>query len=123
MAKAPASGIALNYRDTCIVKGMLLRGDRQHDIASYFGVNGGRIAEIASGANPYPNAQPAPEADLPPEGPYLSKFALQSVIDTLNEALEALELAEAENEIADVKAALVLAKETIQKKIDSLQEV
>jgi hypothetical protein len=55
--------------------------------------------------------------------PYLSKFALQSVIDTLNEALAALDLAEAENEIADVKAALLLAKETIQKKIDSLQEV
>lgn len=123
MAKAPASGITLGYRDTCTVKGMLLRGDRQHDIASYFGVNGGRIAEIANGTNIYPNAQPTPEADLPPPGPYLSKFALQSVIDTLNEAIAALDLAEAENEIADVKAALLLAKETIQKKIDSLQEV
>ena len=28
---------------------MLARGDRQHDIASYFGVNGGRIGEIATG--------------------------------------------------------------------------
>jgi hypothetical protein len=68
MAKAPASGITLAHRDTCIVKGMLARGDRQHDIASYFGVNGGRIAEIANGTNAYPNAQPAPEADLPPPG-------------------------------------------------------
>jgi hypothetical protein len=123
MAKAPASGITLGHRDTCIVKGMLLRGDRQHDIASYFGVNGGRIAEIANGTNVYPNAQPSPEADLPPPGPYLSKYALQSVIDTLNEAIAALDLAEAENEIAGVKAALVLARGTIQKKIDALQEV
>lgn len=123
MAKAAASGITLHYRDTCVVKGMLLRGDRQHDIASYFGVNGARISEIANGTNNYPNAQPTPEADLPPPGPYLSKYALQSVVDTLNEAIEALDLAEAENEIADVKAALVLARETIQKKIDLLQEV
>lgn len=123
MGKAPASGITLGHRDTCIVKGMLSRGDRQHDVAAYFGVNGGRIAEIANGTNVYPNAQPMPEAELPPPGPYLSKYALQSVIDTLNEAIEALDLAQAEDEIADVKAALLLARETIQKKIDSLQEV
>lgn len=102
---------------------MLLRGDRQHDIALYFGVNGARISEIANGSNNYPNAEPLPEADLPPPGPYLSKYALQSVIDTLNEAIRALDLADAENDIADVKAALVLARETIQKKIDLLQEV
>jgi hypothetical protein len=123
MAKAPASGITLDYRDTRTVKGMLARGDRQHDIASYFGVNGARISEIANGANKYPNAEPLPEADLPPPGPYLSEYALQSVIDTLNEAIKVIDLAEVENEIADVKAALVLAKETIQKKIDLLQEV
>ena len=123
MAKAAASGISLGYRETCVVKGMLARGDRQHDIASYFGVNGGRIAEVANGTNIYPNAQPAPEDDLPPPGPYLTKFAVQSVIETLNEAIEALELAEAEDELADVKAALVLARETIQKKIDALEEV
>jgi hypothetical protein len=39
---------------------------------------------------------------------------VQSLIATLNEALDALELAEAENEIADVKVAPVLARETIQ---------
>jgi hypothetical protein len=123
MARAPTSGITLGYRETCVVKGMLARGDRQHDIASYFGVNGGRIGEIASGDNAYPNAQPSPEADLPPPGPYLTKFAVQSVIDTLNEALEALDLAEQENELADVKAAILLARDTIQQKIDALQEV
>ena len=49
MARAPTSGITLGYRETRIVKGMLARGDRQHDIASYFGVNPARINEIASG--------------------------------------------------------------------------
>jgi hypothetical protein len=123
MGRAPTSGISLGHRETCVVKGMLARGDRQHDIASYLGVNGGRIAEIAVGTNAYPNAQPAPEADLPPPGPYMTKFAVQAVIDTLNEALAVLEMAENEDELADVKAALVLARESIQQKIDALQEV
>lgn len=120
--KTSASGNSLSYRDTQVVKGMLARGDRQHDIASYFGVNGGRIAEIATGDNPYPNVNPTPEGQLPPSGPYLTKYALSSVIDTLNEAIEAIELAEAEEDVADIKAALILAKETLQEKIDALEE-
>lgn len=120
--KASASGNSLSYRDTQVVKGMLARGDRQHDIASYFGVNGGRIAEVATRDNPYPNVNPTPEDQLPPSGPYLTRYALSSVIDTLNEAIEAIELAEAEEDVADIKAALILAKETLQKKIDELEE-
>jgi hypothetical protein len=120
--KADPSGTRLSHRDTRFVKGMLMRGDRQHDIAAYFGVNGGRIAEVSIGDNEYPNAQPMEEEQLPPPGPYLTKFAMQSVIYTLNEAIEAIELAEAEEDVADVKAALILAKETIQKQIDQLEE-
>jgi len=101
---------------------MLARGDRQHDIAAYFGVNGGRIAEVASGNCAYPNADPMPIGDLPPPGPYLTKFALQSVIDTVNDAISVIELAEQEEEVDDVKAALVLAKELLTKKIDRLKE-
>jgi hypothetical protein len=123
MARSPASGITLGYRETCVVKGMLARSDRQHDIASYFGVNPARINEIASGDCSYPNAPASPEADLPPPGPYLTKFAVQGVIDTLNEAIAALEMAEQENELADVKAAILLARDTIQKKVDALKEV
>ena len=63
------------------------------------------------------------EDKLPPPGPYLTKFALQSVIRTLNEAIEVVELAEASEQIEDVKAALQLAKETLQTKIDELEEV
>ena len=100
---------------------MLARGDRQHDIAAYFGVNGGRIGEVVTGDNVYPTAKAAPEDKLPPPGPYLTKFALNSVIETLNEALTAIELAEAEEDVEDVKAALMLAKETIQNKIDALE--
>lgn len=123
MAKAAASGITLKYRDECLVKGMLARGDRQHDIASYFGVNPARVNEIAGGKGNYPNAQPTPEAELPVEGPYLTKFAVQGVIDTLNEAIAALDMAEQEEELADVKAAIALARDSIQAKINALEEV
>ena len=45
-SRARASGVQLTVADAAQVKGMLLRGDRQHDIAAWFGVNGGRISEI-----------------------------------------------------------------------------
>lgn len=69
--KAPPSGIRLDEEDAAIVKGMLARGDRQHDIAAWFGVNGGRIGEISTGAK-FTEVKPADLADLPPQGPYLS---------------------------------------------------
>jgi len=121
MARAGTSGQSLSHRDTRFVKGMLERGDRQHDVAAYFGVNGGRIAEVATGDCDYPNAEPMEEGELPPPGPYLTTFAIRSVIDALNEAIEAIEMAEAEDRVEDVKAALILARETLQAKIDQLE--
>ena len=47
--RAPPSGVSLTEADAAVAKGMLARGDRQHDIAAWFGVNGGRVAELASG--------------------------------------------------------------------------
>ncbi len=70
MAKAPSSGIRLTETDAAIVKGMIARGDRQHDIAAWFGVNGGRIAEISSG-DTFGDVDAASDS-LPPPGPYLS---------------------------------------------------
>jgi hypothetical protein len=69
--RAEPSGISLNSRDAAIAKGMLARGDRQHDIAAWFGVNGGRIAEIATGVK-FGTVVAASPADLPPTGPYLT---------------------------------------------------
>lgn len=62
----PAS---LNELDASIVRGMLLRGDRQHDIASWFGVNAGRVAEVKTGAK-HATVTAAPMHALPPPGPY-----------------------------------------------------
>ena len=77
------------------------------------GVNAGRIAEVAGGEGPYPEAKAQTEEKLPPAGPYLTKYALQAVIHTLNQAIEAIEMAEGAENIEDVKAALELAKDTI----------
>lgn len=123
MARAGASGNRLKYRDVEVVLGMLNRGDRQHDIAAYFGVNGGRIGEISTGDGDYPSATPANEIDLPPPGPYLTRYALEGVIASLNDAIEAIDLAEAEKDVADVKAAFQLATDTLVAKIKELKEV
>jgi hypothetical protein len=39
----------LTVADAAVVKAMLVRGDRQSDIAAFFKVNAGRISEINTG--------------------------------------------------------------------------
>jgi len=114
--------MALTYRETQYVKGMLNRGDRQHDIAAYFGVNGGRIAEVATGDCAYPNAEPMELAKLPPPGPYVTKYALSAVIAIMHEAREALDLAESNGNVDDAKAAIQLASETLSGRIAAFEE-
>jgi hypothetical protein len=46
-------------------------------------VNGGRIAEIATGAK-FSEVAQAPRSDLPPTGPYLSGCQTQELIMRLN---------------------------------------
>ena len=47
--RAEPSGLALTEQDAALIRGMIDRGDRHHDIAAFFGVNQGRIAEIKMG--------------------------------------------------------------------------
>lgn len=115
--------MGFNYRETQVVKGMLLRGDKQHDIASYFGVNGGRVAEVSTGDCDYPNAAPLSSDQLPPPGPYLSHFAVSSIIAAVDEAIEAIDLAANATKDDDAKAGLAIAKEMILEKIKSIKEV
>lgn len=75
--------MALSNREIAVVKGMLSRGDRQHDIAAYFGINSGRIAEINTGERGNGVAA-AVAADLPPPGPYLAGRSALHARDTLN---------------------------------------
>lgn len=94
--------MAFNYRETQIVKGMLARGDKQHDVASYFGVNGGRIAEVATGNCDYPNAIPLPESNLPPPGPYVGAKTVFEVKEILADAVDLIEQAGAHSDESNI---------------------
>lgn len=48
-----------------LIKGMLLRGDSQSNIAAFFLVNGGRIAEINTGKT-FEEVKAKPATKLPP---------------------------------------------------------
>jgi hypothetical protein len=94
----------LNDREIAIAKGMLKRGDRQHDIAAYFGVNGGRIAEIKS-RHRGEGVHAADERFLPPAGPYLAgrsalraRDTLIAMRDLIEGVLEDIDLYEADDE-------------------------
>lgn len=91
--RAPASGIHLSADDAALIKGMLRRGDRQHDIAAWFGVNGGRVAEIAVGVR-FRQVAPAHPEELPPCGPYPNGAQAFAAIDALASAKSALAKAE-----------------------------
>lgn len=67
MSRSKASGYSLTNKDASIVLGMAARGDRDHDIAAWFGVNQGRIAEVKDGK--FGSISAAPTHDLPPKGP------------------------------------------------------
>lgn len=81
---AARSGIRLTHADAAIIKGMIARGDRQHDIAAYFGVNGGRIGEISKGATFAGVAKTT--GPLPPAGPYLTPVSMSAMRARLKNA-------------------------------------
>lgn len=91
--RAKSSGVFLTESDAALVKGMLARGDRAHDIASFFGVNSARVADVAAGKT-FVRVAIAAENELPPPGPYLAPLSAQIVLGALVQATEALERAQ-----------------------------
>ena len=67
MNRAKPSGYRLKKENVPVVKGMIKRGDRKHDIAAWFGVNPGRIADAMKGEFGQGDTEPA--LRLPPSGP------------------------------------------------------
>lgn len=67
MSRSKASGYVLKKSDAPIIMGMVARGDRDHDIAAWFGVNQGRIAEVKDGTK-FGVVAAAPASQLPPKG-------------------------------------------------------
>ena len=115
MSRANPSGVKLTAYDAALIKGMLHRGDRQHDIAAWFGVNGGRIAEISKRLK---FGEALMKLDgLPPPGPYLSgkqtyeaSLALKDIVKRLKANLARPEPSgknrEIENIIKDLEVIL-----------------
>jgi hypothetical protein len=66
VAKARRSGIVVTPEMVPLIRGMIIRGDRKHDICAWFGLNPARIKETTDGW--YGAATPAPENELPPAG-------------------------------------------------------
>jgi len=58
--------MSLTNHEASIVLGMIARGDKQHDIAAWFGENQARIVEVENGA--HGNIPIAPCDTLPPRG-------------------------------------------------------
>lgn len=112
MSRAEPSGISLTSADAAIVKGMLARGDRQHDIAAWFGVNAGRIADIAT-QKTFTEVTPASTDKLPPPGPYLAGREAQNALSSLEKVAE------------DINAALALVRDNknAEAAIYALEEV
>ena len=84
--------------DASIIKGMLLRGDRQSDIGAWFGLNNGQINELHKMSTPHArqfrDVPPSPDHALPPPGPY-SYFTPRpgmSIADQFQQALAAQDL-------------------------------
>ena len=78
--------MAMSDHDIAVAKGMLARGDKQQDIAAWFGTNSGRIAEINTGARGA-GVEPIGREYLPPPGPYSA--ARREPRDIISTALEA----------------------------------
>ena len=86
---------------------MEARGDREHDIAGWFGVNQGRVAEVKGGKFGTPAAAPANQ--LPPKGPPGIKgrrlrAAIDSVLSSLARGNGAEAVAKLQSAIADYDA-------------------
>lgn len=86
MAKARRSGIHVQDADVPLILAMSARGDRKHDIAAWFGLNQGRIAEVENGD--YGMPQLARENELPPSGsPGLKARELRESAEEVRELL------------------------------------
>ncbi len=61
-----------------LIKGMLKRGDDQSDIAAWFLINSGRVAEINTGQRSQDVR--ASHTDLPPPSPHPSPYELWCLV-------------------------------------------
>jgi hypothetical protein len=113
-----------------IIKGMALRGDNQHDIAAWFGLNNGRVNELlkcsTKHVQQFRDVPAAPEHALPPPGPY-SYFTPRpgvSLADQFQQALAGVELkwAQALAAIREELRITAAERRLTNEKLDQLQQ-
>ncbi len=92
--------MALTNREAAIIRGMIRRGDKQHDIAAWFGENQARIAEVDAGS--HGQIAPADAADLPPKGAPGPKG--RKLRAWVRKAVEALDAGDAATALAHLKS-------------------
>jgi hypothetical protein len=102
MARGDASGITVTPADIPIIIGMIARGDRHHDIAAWFGLNQGRIADTQAGK--YGPPQTDPGLKLPPKGPPGVKG--RELREAINSALSRLSAGDNAGGIAKLQDAI-----------------
>jgi hypothetical protein len=104
MSRGNSSGYRLKTGDAPIIIGMVSRGDRDHDIAAWFGVNQGRVAEVKDGSK-FGNVAAAPGSQLPPKGPPgIKGRRLRSDVDQAIAAFQAGDVAKAASLLNAAKA-------------------
>ncbi len=94
--------MSLTNREAQIVLGMIARGDKQHDIAAWFGENQARIVEVEKGSHGSLAAAPKeelfPRGSPGPKGRRLKAFA--------KKALQLLEEGKVEDAAKELKVGI-----------------
>lgn len=104
MSRGKASGYILKSSDAPIIMGMVARADRDHDIAAWFGVNQGRIAEVKDGTK-FGSVAAARLTQLPPKGPPgIKGRRLRFDLDGIDAALQAGDVTKALGRLKAAKA-------------------
>lgn len=92
--------MSLSTNDAKIIIGMINRGDKQHDVAAYFGENQARIVEATEGK--YGTLEAAPADQLPPKGPPgIKGRRLKAFVEKAVKALEGGDPKEALSQLQD----------------------
>jgi hypothetical protein len=87
MIKAKSSEIQLSTKDASKVLAMVKRGDRKHDIAAWFGVNQGRIADAEKGKYGTLQIYNGPDELFPSGSPGIKARRLIQVVDQVHDLL------------------------------------
>ena len=84
--RMPNGDIRLSSKDAARILAMVARGDRPHDIAAWFGVNQGRIAEVEDGE--FGIAKETDATNLPPRGsPGIKARRLMASLEEVHDLL------------------------------------